>query len=352
LELRPVRNGRGKRCRSDRVISLPTANGGIARAAYARAVKAGLNVNALLKNASLSLAQVSRPEVRIPVRSQVKFLDEVAAKLNDNFLGIRLARSIDLRELGLVYYVLASSEDLRGALTRLARYSGIHNEGIHIGLGTGADMTVSFEYVGVMRTSDRHQIEFFVATLVRLCRQLTGRQLSPSAVRLMHRRTKLAPDLAIFFGCPVEFGASMDQVTFPPAANGAALTHADPYLNELLRESCDALLSTRRVKAGDWRTKVENVIVPLLPHGEATIENVAPRMGVSCRTLARRLAREHVNFLDVLQDVRLRLAKQYLSEPDMSISQAAWLLGYSGPSAFSHAFNRWTGRSPRQMRSG
>jgi hypothetical protein len=143
LELRPVRNGRGKRCRSDRVISLPTANGGIARAAYARAVKAGLNVEALLKNASLSLAQVSRPEIRIPVLSQVKFLDEVAAKLNDNFLGIRLARSIDLRELGLVYYVLASSEDLRGALTRLARYSGIHNEGIHIGLGTGADMTVS-----------------------------------------------------------------------------------------------------------------------------------------------------------------------------------------------------------------
>ena len=161
------------------MASLVTANGGIARAAYARALSAGLGVGALLKNAGLTQAQIKKPDVRISVRSQVKFLNELAAHLNDEFLGIHLAQSIDLRELGLIYYVLASSADLQNALMRLARYSAIHNEGVNIRFSGRQDISISFEYVGVVRTSDRHQIEFFVAILVRLCRQLTGRNLSP-----------------------------------------------------------------------------------------------------------------------------------------------------------------------------
>ena len=86
-----------------------------------RALSAGLAVGALLKNAGLTRAQIRKPDVRIPVRSQVKFLNDLAEHLNDEFLGIHLAQSIDLRELGLTYYVLASSEDLPNALMRLAR---------------------------------------------------------------------------------------------------------------------------------------------------------------------------------------------------------------------------------------
>src|SRR4029078_3322982 len=126
------RGSQTKRRRSPRVASLVTANGGIARAAYTRALSAGLAVGALLKNAGPTQAQIRKPEVRIPVRSQVKFLNELAAHLNDEFLGIHLAQSIDLRELGLIYYVLASSEDLQNALMRLARYSAVHNEGVNI----------------------------------------------------------------------------------------------------------------------------------------------------------------------------------------------------------------------------
>jgi AraC-like DNA-binding protein len=345
-----VKGPRMKLARAQRVSALPTASGGIARAAYARAVNAGLDVSPLLRHAGLSRAQIRKTDVRFPVRSQIKFLNEVADRLADDYLGLHLAQSLDLRELGLVYYVLASSQDLQTALMRLARYSAIHNEGVHIGVSRQTDVTVSFDYVGVARLSDRHQIEFFIAILLRLCRQLTGRHLRPVAVRLMHRRAHLAKELAAFFGCALAFGAPADQVVFSLDVKCAPLTQADPYLNELLLGYCEETLSKRRVGAGDWRCKVENVMVPLLPHGEATLENVAQRMGMSHRTLARRLAREGISFLEVLQDLRLRLAQQYFGEPDISITQVAWLLGYRGPSAFTHAFKRWTGRSPRQMR--
>ena len=341
-----------RRKRANRITALVTAGGGIARAAYARAVSAGLEVDALLRNAGLTLSQIRKPEVRIAVGNQIRFLNEVAGELSDEFLGFGLAQSVDLRELGLLYYVLASSENLQNALTRLARYSSIQNEGVHIGLSVGRNISISFEYVGVARASDRHQIEFVVAILLRLCRQLTARHLVPLSVHLAHRRSRIPPEIKRFFSCAVEFGSRMDQVVFSSDAKSLVLANADSHLNRLLQRYCDETLSTRRIKAGDWRLKVENVIAPLLPHGEATIESVAQKLGVSRRTLTRRLHVERVSFAEVLQALRLRLARQYLGEPGMTIAQAAWLLGYQEPSAFSHAFKRWTGRSPREARSG
>ena len=157
--------------------SLPTASGGIARAAYARALEARLEVEPLLKSSSLTPQQIKNSQVRIPVKNQIKFLSLVAKELPDSFLGIHLAESIELREMGFVYYVIASSETLGDALRRLARYSGLTNEGVRITCDEGKDITIKFEYVGVSRLSDHHQIECFVAILLRLCRLLTGRSL-------------------------------------------------------------------------------------------------------------------------------------------------------------------------------
>ena len=104
--------------------SLPTASGAIARAAYARALEARLKVEALLKSSSLTPQQITNSQARMPVKNQVKFLSLVAKELSDPFLGIHVAEGIELREMGLVYYVIASSETLGDALKRLARYSG------------------------------------------------------------------------------------------------------------------------------------------------------------------------------------------------------------------------------------
>src|SRR5262249_53500736 len=114
------------------VHSIPTATGGIARAAYAEALQAGLDVAPLLKSCNLAAHQLKNPEWRMPVETQIRFLNRVADALSDPFLGVHLAERIDLRQLGLLYYVLASSETLGDALTRVARYSGINNEAIHI----------------------------------------------------------------------------------------------------------------------------------------------------------------------------------------------------------------------------
>jgi AraC-like DNA-binding protein len=337
--------------RLSRLELLPTASGGIARAAYAAAKKARLDVQALLRSADLTPLQAEKPDIRIPVRSQIKLLNEVASALPDDLLGVHLAQSVDLRELGLLYYVVASSEILGDALMRVARYSAIHNEGVLLRLRQrNQRISIAFDHVGVARVSDRHQIEFFAAILLRMCRAITGQRVVPEQVRLTHRRSDRA-ELAALFACDIEFGAGADEIVFAPLARDIRIVNADPYLNSLLLRYCDEIIAQRRVKSGSWRTKVQNTIVPLLPHGEATIENVAQRLGVSQRTLARRLASENVTFSSILNELRCSLAKRYLQERELKITEVAWLLGYQEFSAFSHACKRWTGASPRALRS-
>jgi AraC-like DNA-binding protein len=333
-----------------RLDSLPNASGTITRLAYARLKGAEVDVASMLKKAGLTLDQIENPDVRLKVRDQIGFLNLAADALQDDLLGFHLAQSPDLRELGLLYYVSASSEMLSTALQRTARYSSIINEGVSLKYIDSQDVVMAFHYVGVSRHKDRHQIEFFVTTLIRLCRQLTGHHVAPSRVSLTHRRNNASSEFVKFIGSDVDFGETMDQVTFAPVIKQMAVVGADPYLNKYLTTQFEGALSNRSKTLGSFQSSVENAIVPLLPHGKVRVNEIARGLGVSQRSLARRLSLEGSTFSSVLEGLRSNLANRYLTEGDLSVSQVAWLLGYQEVSAFTHAFKRWTGTTPREAR--
>jgi AraC-like DNA-binding protein len=145
--------------------------------------------------------------------------------------------------------------------------------------------------------------------------------------------------------------ADADEVVFSKMSQNMPIVSADRYLDELLIRYCEEALIYRGVGRGSFRSSVENAIVPLLPHGRARAAEISRRLGMSERTLARRLASERLTFVGVLNQLRQDLAKRYLKETDLSVSRVAWLLGYQEVSGFTHAFKRWTGRTPNQARS-
>jgi AraC-like DNA-binding protein len=312
---------------------------------------AGLSPEPMLREAGLTLRQVCDLQVRLKVRDQIKFLNLAAQALEDEFLGFHLAQDADLRELGLLYYVLASSQCLADALERAARYSSIVNEGIAQECLTGGRTGMSFNYVGVNRYHDRHQIEFWTAAVVGACRQLTGRRILPSRVRFVHLRKRRCAAFAETFGKDIKFGAGVDEITFAAGVGRLPVIGADPYLNRLLVGYCEEALSQRPGRSGSFRARVENAIVPLLPHGKIQVAEIASRLGVSKRTFARRLSSEGLSFSKLLESLRSDLADRYLADEDLSISQIAWLLGYKEIGAFSRAFKHWTGKTPREARS-
>jgi len=331
--------------------ALPTASGGITRLAYAHAKEAGVELEPILKKAHLTLHEIEKADARLRVRDQIRFLDLVAAAVRDDFLGFHLAQSPDLRKMGWLYYVAASSEIMSDALKRNARYSSIVNEGIALKYIDDGDVAIRIDYVGVSRHLDKHQIEFLMTTQVRLCRQLTGLRLVPSRVRFTHHRDSINPEFAEFFGDDVEFGAAADEVAFATAIKTMPVVSADPYLNTLLISYFDEVLARRPAGRSSFRSSVENTIVPLLPHGKGRAGEIAPRLGLSQRTFARRLSLEGYTFSEVLEKLRSDLAERYLTDESLSISKIAWLLGYQEVSAFTHAFKRWTGKTPREARA-
>jgi hypothetical protein len=147
---------------------------------------------------------------------------------------------------------------LENALRRGERYSRIVNEGISVELDIGRSTTIRLKYLGVERHWDRHQAEFWLTTIIRICRQLTGRRLVPSHIRVLHRQTGEQRQLEAFFGCKVEFSADADEIVLPDSIGQVPISSADAYLNELLIDYCEEALSRRKASRGSLRPDLEN----------------------------------------------------------------------------------------------
>ena len=223
------------------------------------------------------------------MRSQIALLDEAAIALKDDCLGFTLARDFDPREIGLLYYVMASSQTLGDALKRVARYSQITNEALVVGYREGNRLIINLSYSGVPRHSERHQMEFCMFAVLRVCRMLTGQNLVPQHFSIAQHRSGGTSEMARFVGTKVEFGADRDEFALNLDARALPLIHADSYLNDVLLKYCEAALADRRGDASQLRTRVENAISSLLPHGRVLVDDVARSLGMSKRTLARRL---------------------------------------------------------------
>lgn len=338
--------------RSSGFNSIPSATGGIARLACARLEEMGRDPTVILSKVGLTPEKARDPAIRLEVRTQIKILELAAEEVQDEWLGSHLARSFDLREIGLVYYVMASSDHLADALRNAERYSQINNEGVRLRFrlqdGTAV---IALDYVNVARHADRHQIEFWLVTLVRICRQVTNGRLAPSRVKTRHFRTGTPPELKAFFGVDIEFGANADEICFPQPIALLAVVGRDEHLNELLRGYAEEALARKPRERLMVRSKVEDILSNQLPHGKATASEAARRLGMSSRTLSRKLGEEDTSFAEILAQLRAALAKRYLHDKTLPITEIAWLLGYREISSLTHAFKRWTGTTPRRFRS-
>jgi AraC-like DNA-binding protein len=313
--------------------------------------EAGKDVAAILSSAGLSVADIDDPTNRLPVPAQIKVLELAARELQDEFLGFHLARSFDLREIGLVYYIMASSEQLSDALRKAKRYSVVTNEGVRLDFRLNSTATIALDYVKVDRRSDRHQIEFWMVALMRICREVTDTRLAPLQLKLKHFRIGTPAEFKSFFGNDVEFDADADEIIFSAPSASLPITGRDLYLNKLLRQYADEALAHRPGPRAGIRKDVEAIISQVLPHDGASVSEVARQLGMSSRTLSRKLSEQGATYSEILDELRAALAQGYLSDCDLPVSEIAWLLGYREVSSLTHAFNRWTGMTPRQFRT-
>jgi AraC-like DNA-binding protein len=326
-----------------------TADGVATRLAMRELKKAKIDPGPLLAKAGISLLELGEEPKRVKAESQIRFLQIAAEALGDSALGFHLAQHFDLRECGMLYYVLAASPNLGEAIRNLARYLAVANESIRLGVSERTKSTVLAVNYKIPRLSDRLFAEYGYAVVLRAFRELTGRIVSPKAVTFIHGRNTDKAEFGRFYGCPVRFNATADTLVLPTESLSMPILTSDKYLLQILKSACDEVLAKRGEISSTLRAMVENEIVQLLPHGNAQVEKVASNLGMSNRTLARRLSEEGTSYAAILNELRRDLSARYLKDPALSLNQIAWLLGYSMVTSLNHAFRRWTGSNPKTV---
>jgi AraC-like DNA-binding protein len=294
----------------------------------------------------LTPAIVADPDARI-APATLRLAWHHAVRLTANpYLALHLATALPPGAFGIVEYVVRSAPTTGDAILLGLRYLNIVDEVSrgelirgdhpdHIDLHIAADSPIPHEAS--------------LAAVVGQARLLAGADtFRPVAVELSNTPPGDHATYEAFFQCPVRFNASRTRLILSRASLSIPLATADPNLLPILLRAADDLLA-RCATPSTTTAQVRRVLADSLRTAEIDVEHVAARLGVTARSLQRRLKDEDTTFFAVRDDLRRELASTYL-DGGLSITEISFLLGFSEASAFFRAFKRWTGTTPQASR--
>ena len=274
--------------------------------------------------------------------------------MRDPNYGLQLAARVSPREFGALAYVGLSSATLGEALGNLARYQQVHSEAWQLDLAVAQGHATLTSTPRVPDFAHCVQaVETGLAIVVNAYRHFTGGRLTLKEIGFVHA---LSPDrnrsqIEALLGCPVTFSSNRIHISFDPASLQLPITSADDRLLKLLRAHCASILRERKRPEADVSAAVRGCLADGLSKGRAKAKLVAGDLGLTERSLHRKLAAENTSFGEILDGLRLGLAEDYLRDGALSPKQIAFLLGYADQSSFGAAYRRWTGRTPKAARA-
>lgn len=266
-------------------------------------------------------------------------------------LGIELARALPVEALGLWGFLLRTSPTFGAMLQRAERYMRVFFRYTRATLASrDGEAILRCDHPEPSPFGRREQeVCFFLAQWLTLGRTLIGSEVAAEQVRM---RWKGPPDpsaFEAFFGCPVCFGAGEDALVFNRHMLDLPLPEHTPELAEMFQDYAAALIE----RIGAEATFVERVRAVLsegLLSGAGGELAVAQQMGMTERTLHRRLAESGLSFRRIRRDLLRTRAEKMLRDGGLPIAEIAYLLGYAEPSTFHRAFRSWTGLPPGEWR--
>jgi AraC-like DNA-binding protein len=254
-------------------------------------------------------------------------------------------------DYGLVGFVAMNSATFGEALHHVVRYVGLWTDDPGMDLREDGTLTVAYRWPFADSPGMRAATEAAPAEILHGARLLTQRRITPREVRFSHAAPKDPRATEAFFGCPVRFDADDIAMLFDPADFALPLPKADAQLGAYLRTLANQALDKRGDVPSSPLVRIRELIAEELQRGVPSLEEVARRMATSERTLRRRLEESGTSFRALLDETRAELARGYVRNKDLPLTEVAFLLGFSEPSAFHRAFKRWTDTTPSAFRA-
>jgi len=311
----------------------------------------GQDVEAALTGVGLDPATIADHDARVPHRAAAELWALATEQTGVPTFGLRVVEAMDLGTFDVQIYAFISSPTLGEGLERLQRFHRLNHDAALLSI-----RRTSTEAICRHRLPGGHVLppaaaQFVLGTMVRAAREATDGRVEIREIRFEHSQPDDVSDYDRVLAAPIRFGCDANEVVLPLHALDLPLLKADPGLVAVLDRHGQALLDALP-RVDSLADRVRTLLMKELQGGNPAAETIAEHLHMSVRTLARRLAEEDTSHKALLDELRSDLARRYLSDAGLAISEVAFLLGFSEPSAFHRAFKRWTGQTPRQFRSG
>ena len=296
----------------------------------------------------LTAEQIADTNARITT-TQLRLAWENAIRLTgQSSLPLQLAAAIPPGSFGVVEYLCRTAPTLGAALRQWIRYCRMLNETVELALILDDDRA----HVRVVTDSDdpsSAQHELCFSLIVAQSRSISSHPLRPIGIEFVHHAPFDQEPYRRHFDAPVIFGAKYNQITLPVEALVSPLVTADASFTAMIEHYLQGV-RVRDSNTPPLTAKVRRILGTALRNDDGGVDAIAHVLGLTSRSLQRRLKDEGSSFQDLRDEIRRELADRYL-EDDLSISEISFLLGFSEPSAFFRAFKRWTGVTPIERRT-
>jgi AraC-like DNA-binding protein len=336
-----------------------TVAAGLARALIDYAATKGVPREKLLARSAINADDLADQDNRIPF-AKYEALMRAAKELSaDPAFALHFGNETDLAQFSVVGLIGRASMTMGDAFLQLTRYGRLV---IDLDLGPEPRFKLAPGDGGLWMIDTRPNpndfIELTESTLARTicgCTRMIvdsgwkGETPAPLTVHVTHADPGYGAEYERVLDARVVFGSDKNAFLVDPKWVGHRLSLEPRYVFGILTAHADALLESL-ANTKTIRGQVESLLLPILHTGEVGIDTITDRMQISRWTLSRKLKAEGVTFEQILDELRHKMALHYLNGKKVSVNETAYLVGFSEPAAFSRAFKRWTGVSPRAMR--
>jgi len=316
------------------------------------AEQSGNDREEFLRLASITPATLADADTRLPISALLRLWRAILKRQEGTAIGARIGSTCKATRLGLVGYAMYYSRDLLEALHRFSRYIHIISEAVQFEVAKGGERTTLLFNAHPSLLALRHPVEAQLAAVLTVGREITQSDLVPLAIQLPFPNPGDSKEHREVFRCPVHFSQPDAAIVLATSQLRLPIRASDPTLGGYLEELASSTLKSLGAANEDFVDTVRRALWSELPGGKPNLWRTASGLGVSARTLQRRLRENGTSYSALLEELRRELSGDLLTDNKLAVSDIAFLLGYSEPSAFQRAFRRWRGVSPRRFRTG
>lgn len=312
----------------------------------------GLDPREMIAISGLTSDELRDPDALVDYESLIRLWEVLLRRFPDRPLGLDYASYLSPRTLGVVGFACSHCQDLRGAVELYARHGRLADPRLVVTIESSEDHArVAFAHEPRVEAM-AEPMEMMIAALAFIARRMNPSMPPPHEVCFRHPRRHPAERYEQVFEAPVRFAAGFTGLTFSAASLALPIMGADPRVGKYLQQQVEALHAAREhVPAGQpLDARVRETIDQGLLTGATDQAAVARALGMSSRSLQRGLQALHTSFSEQLDAVRRSRSLQLLRDPERSVREIAFMLGYADPRAFYRSFRRWTGHTPAEHR--